>query len=102
MRSHLDKLARDLQIQALHPFQIVQILIKNIRHTQIPDFDLIFLKEHQDQAQRPFKVLHAVLIPDNPFQVETWIFHSNLIHSSDEMQPPQSETAVRRRPGSGG
>ena len=75
VRGHLDKLACDLKIHALHFVKIFKILIKNIRNADITDLYFIFRQEEQDQAQGAFKVLKLVLVPDNALQKETGIIH---------------------------
>ena len=75
MRGHLDKLTCDLKIHALHFVKIFKVLIENIRNADIADLYFIFRQEEQDQAQRAFKILKLVLIPDNALQKETGIIH---------------------------
>ena len=75
MRGHLDKFAGDLEVHALHPRKIVQILLEDIGDLQIADLDFVFGKEHQDQAERTFKVLQLIFLSDDALEVITWILH---------------------------
>ena len=75
VRGHLDKLTCDFKIHALHFVKIFKVLIENIRDADIADLYFVFRQEEQDQAQRAFKILKLVLIPDNALQKETGIIH---------------------------
>ncbi len=75
MGGHLHEFTRDLQIHALHLVQIRKVLIQDIGNNDVADLDLVFGKQHQDQAQRPFKILHLAFVAHDAFQIKIRIFH---------------------------
>ena len=77
MRGHLHKFACDLQIHALHLLQVFQILVENIGDFDIADFDFIFGEEHQDQAERPFKVAELIPVVNHALEMIAWIIHGS-------------------------
>ena len=78
MRRHLDEFTCNLQIHALHLGEIGEILVKDIGDFQITDLYFVFGQQHQDQAERTFKVLQLVLFPDDAFKMKVGIFHTIL------------------------
>ena len=79
MGGHLYKFAGNLQVQTLHLFQVGKILVQDIRNSQVFDFNFIFLQQHQNQAQRALKILHAVFLFYDAFQMKAQILHHVLI-----------------------
>ena len=75
---HLNKLAGDLQVHALHLGQIFQVLVQYLGDFNIPDLNFIFRKQHQDQAQGAFKILKLVFFLYDAFKKKAWIFHGSL------------------------
>ena len=75
MRGHLDELTCDLKIHALHFGKVGEILVKDIGDLDIADLYFIFGKQHEDKAERTFKVLKLILVAHDALQMKAGIFH---------------------------
>ena len=75
MRRHLDELARNLKIHALHFRQIGKILVEYVGDLDVAYLDFVFGEEHQNKAERTLEVLKLVLFPNNALKMKAGIFH---------------------------
>ena len=52
---HHDKLARQVQVEALHQLHVLAELIGNLHHVDLVDIDLLLAYQMKEQIQRPLK-----------------------------------------------